>query len=528
MRHFRHNLLALLVGVCLTGMGCGDDGGVAGNADASVDAFTPSGPYSSVDDFSGAGCTAPPNLDAVELVGVWHLDMALPGFGEFATAMRVAEGQGALAYDVRLFGNVLDQVSVTPTSILMRREWVGNQGNRVYALLLCRVNSDDSVSGFFATCRDEDCSEGAVDAYPVTETGEPVVSNMTLVAHYDGGSATPWPTEEITANVRVKDDIAYVVRFGDGMRIVDVSTPSSPQELGHAPVMVEDAEIYNDVKIVEGIDGKTYALVASNVRGAVSIDVSDPANPVEVTTFPFLPLGENRVNVHTIFIEGTTAYLANNDSGGIEIFAVADPRAPVKLGSYIHPSVSLGAGFVHDLYVENQIAYLNYWGIGMVLLDATNPSSPSVVGTFDSYERRTSHSNWVTSAGGRKISVHGDEDFDAHVRIVDVDPNSVAFLDEIGSFQTRRHVSVHNIMAVGDLAFVTYYQDGFRVLDLSDPTQPVEIAHYLTWPGPGGIGPDYGSNFYEGAIGVEYDEVSGLIYVVDTHRGLFILRLNQP
>ena len=125
----------------------------------------------------------------------------------------------------------------------------------------------------------------------------------------------------------------------------------------------------------------------------------------------------------------------------------------------------------------------------------------------------------MTEAGGRRVSVHGDEDFGAHVRMVDLDG-----LDEIGSYQTRPSVSVHNILAEEETAYVAYYQDGLRVLDLSDPTEPVEIAHYQTWPGPES---GYGLSFYEGAIGIDLDSEKDLLFLADTHRGLIILRLDQ-
>lgn len=531
MRAVRLLPLVLTSAVWAGASACGGDGGSAvdaGNviADAGADA-TPPGPYDSPEDFDRARCVTPPALDGVDLTGVWHMDMSLPGYGKLAGVFRLFDDEQP--YRARLFGAPQNWVRATVTDVFMRRAWTSAEGYaRVHALDLCRINDDGSLSGQFVTCRDGDCTEGPIDAYRVDDVTEPTSVNMTLIAEYAGG-ATPWPTDSaITANVRVKDNRAYLVRFGDGLRIVDVSTPAAPADLGHSPVAVAGSEIYNDVKLVEDQSGTTFALVASDVRGAVAIDVSNPANPVEVSTFPQPPLGENRVKVHTIFVEGTRAYLANTGDGGIEIWDVADPRSPQKLGQYIAPGAALAGAFVHDLFVENNIAYLNYWRLGMVILDASDPASPVVLGTFDSYDRRKSHSNWVTTAGGRKISVHGDEDFDAHVRIVDVDPNSVAFVNEIGSFQTRKQVSVHNIMAVGELAFVTYYQDGFRVLDLSDPTQPTEIAHYRTWPGSSGLAPGYGDNFFEGAIGVEYDAVSGLIYVADTHRGLFILHLDAP
>jgi hypothetical protein len=79
-------------------------------------------------------------------------------------------------------------------------------------------------------------------------------------------------------------------------------------------------------------------------------------------------------------------------------------------------------------------------------------------------------------------------------------------------------------MALGEEALVTYYQDGLRVLDLSDPTAPVETAHFQTWPGPE---PGYGRMFYEGALGVDYDSDRDLVLLADTHRGLLVLSLDR-
>jgi len=128
----------------------------------------------------------------------------------------------------------------------------------------------------------------------------------------------------------------------------------------------------------------------------------------------------------------------------------------------------------------------------------------------------------VTTAGGRKIAIHGDEDIGAHVRIVDVQEGSSDFMTEIGSYETRPQVSVHNVMAVGDLGLITYYQDGLRILDLSDPENPQKIAHYHTW---NGVAEGNGLSMFEGAIGVDYDNADELIYLADTHQGLLILRL---
>jgi hypothetical protein len=417
-------------------------------------------------------------------------------------------------------------VTLDATDLYMRRTWLTSDGTlRLQAFDACALDADGALRGQFASCRGADCVVADLRMVRVEPLDEPVADGLEILGELGWNAGI---TLNIQVESQVEGDVAYVVRGTDGLRTVDVSDPARPVELGHSAVVLPDDEFYNDVKVARGTDQKPYALLASTVRGVVVVDVSDPANPIEVTAFPPPPPGEARVSVHTLFVEGTRAYLANVTAGGLDIFDIADPRAPVRLGGYVKPEVLQFGGLVHDLYVEGGRAYLDYWNYGMVIVDTlANPAEPTVVGIFDAYERRTSHSSWVTTAGGRKVAIHGDEDFGAHVRIVDVDDiadGGVAFLDVIGTYQTRPEVSVHNIMAVGELALVTYYQDGLRVLDLADPTAPVEIAHLQTWDPSSALGSAYGYSFFEGAIGVDYEPASQLIYLADTHRDLLIVR----
>ncbi len=521
-----------LVAVCLlvASAACGDS---PGSVDPGSDAGISIGPdaadaglYGSPADFDRTGCDASVALDQVDVAGIWHLDINLPDFGSWASVLRIDESLPIGFYTALLFGAEATEVRIDATDLFVRRAWwsESNGYNRVRAITGCAVRPDGSVYGKYATCRDAECFLGEFVAYKVDPIDEPVATGMTLVAEWSGPPTDPWPTDAITANVRYHKGFAYVARYGDGLRIVDVTNPAAPVERGHLPTLGSDFDIHNDVKMIEG-NGKVYAVMASSVQGAVVVDVSDPDNPTRVATFP-RPASPRGVEVHTVFIEGTRAYITNISTSGVDIYDLTDPENPVKLGEWVHPDVETRGGYPHDLFVEAGRVYINYWGLGMVIIDTQGlPAAPSLVGVFDSYAtRRTSHSNWVTTAGGRKISVHGDEDFASHVRIVDVDDEtSVAFLNEIGSYETRPSVSVHNIMAVGELALVTHYQDGLRVLDLSNPTKPKEIAHYATWPG---AAPGYGRNFYEGAIGVDYDPETGRIFLADTHRGLFILTLD--
>ena len=66
------------------------------------------------------------------------------------------------------------------------------------------------------------------------------------------------------------------------------------------------------------------------------------------------------------------------------------------------------------------------------------------------------------------------------------------------------------------LIYATWFAGGLRVLDIADPYLPVEVAHYIPPPGPGGAAQ---SN------DVDVDD-NGLIYLLDRNNGVDILEMN--
>ena len=69
----------------------------------------------------------------------------------------------------------------------------------------------------------------------------------------------------------------------------------------------------------------------------------------------------------------------------------------------------------------------------------------------------------------------------AFMRIIDAQPGSPTFGQELSRYRTRREVGIHNMEIVGTRAYVAYYQDGVRIIELADPANPVEVAHYNTF-----------------------------------------------
>lgn len=379
----------------------------------------------------------------------------------------------------------------------------------VQVIVVKRV-SDRAADGSFradrVVCDGDVCRQCTAKMIRATfPEGEGVEDNLPLVSEYFGPTWEPG----YTLNVRVVGNLAYVIRL-DGLYIIDVTDPASPVELGHYRRTGDGYS--NDVKLVDTAGGKRYALIADTPVDVV--DVTNPAAPVLAGTIT--------EEAHTLFTETragkTLAYFGNYDAT-TPVWDVTDPAAPVRLGRF-----QTTGSLVHDLSVEDGIAYLNAWEAGLVVVDFTTPAAPRLVGAWEDTPTDTSHSNWTTTIGGRHLAIHGEEAYGAHLDIVDLDAGSPTYMQSIGSYKTRDWVSIHNIMAFGNKAYFTYYQDGVRVLDLADPTQPRLVGYHNTWDPQA----DYtSSGLFDGAVGLDVDLARKLIFVADT-RGLLILRDETP
>ncbi len=472
------------------------------------DAFVPPDgggplPFTMPTAFDGSARCAQRGFGGVSLAGVWALDLALPGrqfpgVFSFETSGNLLQGRnGTLVFnhieqtDAGLFFYyAVDRVGVPVVRSFLVCEPPAPGGKRLV--------------GLYGTCSNGTCGQGTFEATRVERiAGEAEADGITKL----GEVGFPG-TSGITTNVRVQGRYAYLSRYQDGLRVVDVGDPARPVAVGHGETETPaNGEIYNDVKLLPG-----WAFLASTAHGIVVWDISTPTAPLRVGNL------EDGTNVHTIFLVGTTLYAASSGGGfsGLVMWDVTNPRAATRLGQLDQP---VGTDYLHDLYVEPGRAYLDYWGAGMLVVDVTDPARPRELGRYDAYPRRKSHSSWVTTIGGRKIAVHGDEDFGAHTRILDVtDPAAIALDAE---FQLRPEVSVHNVYAEGSRAFLSHYQDGLRVLDLADPRAPRQIAYFNSWSREGAKA----DSFYEGGIGL--DKVGELVYLADTARGLLVLRLDR-
>ena len=505
-------LAALAAASALLACGGDDDGGDGSNDDGSDNGACAS---TEVDDFPEGSLARPEDLEPAEgdcssgaladldLNGRWSITGARQFSFEFPIVRESCED--GIEID---FESYEDRLVHRDDDSLFWRTWTdGDDFHFVQAWRACPIPGTDELAVAMGVCSQsgddqEQCSveQGRMKRF-TRPAGEGEADGLELVSEWEGGDE-PWP-DAYSLNIKVAGGVAFVSRFGD-LRLIDVSDPAAPSDLGVVESDDDPRYDFNDVKLFQA-EGGTHAVLAGALTPIV--DATDPTQPTVVAK-----LGEYS---HSVFLredgEGRTlAYLATYGPD-VPIYDISIPAEPALV-----ERVELPKGVaVHDLFAEEDRLYLNGTSAGFQVMERSE-SSWTVLGALPT---PYSHAAWVEDIGDRRIAIDGDEGVDAYLRVVDVDPDSPEFMDQIGSYQTRPEVSIHNLMMFGTRVYLTYYQDGVRILDLADPTSPELVAYFHTFDlENGGTGP------FDGAIGLDVDREAGLIYVADIARGLLVLR----
>ncbi len=223
-------------------------------------------------------------------------------------------------------------------------------------------------------------------------------------------------------HIAVHQDIACLLVNGEGssdfLAIIDVSSTSSPVLVGTY------ALAYNVLDAGLDVAGG-LAYVADRTDGLIILDITtDPSNPTIVGSFDTHGL------VRHVSVIGERAYLSD-DGEGLIILDVSDPTAPVQLGGYHSPS------YLRKMKKIGDLLYVSDAWNGFTILDVSDPhSTPTVVGVYQ------------TPSSSPTITLEGNLGLDVR----------------------------------DGLAYLSEGRNGFEVVDVTDPANPVSVGAFEPWP----------------------------------------------
>jgi hypothetical protein len=248
-----------------------------------------------------------------------------------------------------------------------------------------------------------------------------------------------------------------------------------------------------NIDYVGHIGGGTYSLDVAGVTAYIGegssltvIDLSLPGTPTVKGKTDALP-----GNVLDVFVESGIAYVAVGDAG-LRIIDLSDPAHPVEISSYYVGDTTYSA------YVYDGLAYVSTGWKGLRILDVSDPANPVEVGTLDSKVETVG-----ACVQGRYAYVI-DADFDyeySYLRVVDViDPSQTQVISQT----MDTDVIYNDVFCQKGITYVADRLHLLRLYDVSDPYQARKVGEFFTEGKVHGIHIDddtaYIANGYKGLV----------------------------
>jgi hypothetical protein len=326
--------------------------------------------------------------------------------------------------------------------------------------------------------------------------------------------------------------------LSNGVRTYDLQNPREPRHVSTFADKVSDPSLagtWTEKIVVQHVNTSSFvgdlAVVSvqacsrssSAFRGFALYDVTNPWMPAELSRFRteqqtggsheiWLQNKGNRAYVYTAI---PSAELLTSPDGvtpgnpDFRIIDVSDPRNPVQVGAWgawrnlgVHPNPpGPPSNFTHSVIVNGTAtrAYLSYWDLGTVILDITNPAAPTFIGRTEilAGEPGNAHSAWLARGGNVLVETH--EMFSSPGSSQVGVPTIHDISDEANPTRLSRFTrpdlidlgeTVHDPKVLGSRLFLSWYQEGVVVLDISRPASPELIAKFN--PPAEFTNPDYG------------------------------------
>ena len=304
------------------------------------------------------------------------------------------------------------------------------------------------------------------------------------------------------------DNEYALVGTEDGVGIVDISTPSAPNEVFWSPGV---NSTWRDLKTFGD-----YAYITNEFGGGLQIiDMSPLPSSAALTTTNYSgPIGQEWTSAHNLYIdENGYCYIfgANRGNKGVIILDLfTDPMNPTEVGVFDN-------WYVHDGYVANDTMYLGHILDGfLAIVDVVDKANPIVLGTQLTPSTFT-HNVWASANGQYAFTT--DEVSGGYLGAYDIsDPANIFEVDRIQSSPDVGIIIPHNTHVKGNHIITSYYSDGVVIHDVTYPYNMIEVGNYDTHP-------DQTSN-YDGCWGAYPFFASEIILASDRSEGLFILAPN--
>ena len=405
------------------------------------------------------------------------------------------------------------------------------QGNEVY-----------SDSGVFASVTDGqvDCEEGEAGGFGCED-----VDMVSFLSRSDVGANRGIQMSDVWGWTDPETGVEYaIIGRTDGTSFVSLANPESPRYLGDLPHTASgNRSLWRDMKTYGN-----YVYIVADGAGAHHMQIFDMTRLRDVTspqTFDEDNIYRGVYSSHNLFINEETgfAYAVGSDSGGETCGGAlhmmdlkADPLNPEFVGCFNEPRTGYnGSGATHDVqcvvyrgpdtdYAGQEVC-LSANGTALSIANVTDKANPVGISVAEYPNTAYTHQGWLTE--DHRFFYLNDEGDEAS-EIVDATRTMIFDLTDLdepvlaGEYFADNSAIDHDLYIKGNMMYQTNYLAGLRLIDISDPENPVEVGSFDTVP----YGPNDNSPVLGAWSSYPYFE-SGVIVVTSGREGVFFLKKKE-
>lgn len=373
--------------------------------------------------------------------------------------------------------------------------------------------------------------------------------NIDLVSHMalSAFSSSPSTANDIWGHVDLNTGTEYaLIGLRNGTAVVSLADPENPSEVSVIP---GSATTWRDIKVYQWFDDvslrwKAHAYVVSD----------DAADQVHIIDLSLLPHSVSKIatdravtSAHNVYIshvdyttntalDGLSPALhivgQSKQGGAFKTYGLADPKKLSTLfahsgatrDNYTHDAASM---VVNDARAQSSCqtslctVLMDFNENSMSLWNISNLSQSTQLADVTYDNAHYVHSGWW-SEDKRYVFVHDELDeqragLNTTLRVFNLDNLKAPSLVKVWTGPTK--AIDHNGYVRGNRYYMSNYQRGVTILDISDPTDPRDVGYFDTFPASD-------SNAFNGVWGVYPYLPSGLILASDITSGLYVLRDN--
>ena len=380
--------------------------------------------------------------------------------------------------------------------------------------------------------------------------GDHACNNLDLLSHLplSSFSTTPAKANDIWGHFDLNSGKEYaIIGLDNGISVVDVSVPESPEIVN---TIASQTTGWRDIKVyqfyhVNLAKWQSYAYVTADnaTVGIMILDLNQLPNTVTVAFSDASDISAHNVYLSNVdystgvALTGLQPYLhitgSNFNGGGFNTYSLEQPTTITSVykpegnrNQYTHDASAM---VITDERKNNQCIngsdhceiLFDFNENDFQLWDKTDNSLPQKLSTTTYDNASYVHSGWY-SEDKLMVLVHDELDeqnnnLNTTLRLFDLTNLTAPSLLSTWTGPTR--AIDHNGYVRGNRYYMSNYERGITVLDLSNPLAPAEVGFFDTYP----ISDNASFN---GAWGVYPFLPSGNILVSDINSGLYVLKDN--